>query len=167
MLTGLFYFITMNVFKQIINIKSDVKIAVIGTGEMADEVHAEAEKLKLGDNVEFLGFMSNPYKILHDAKIMLLTSLWEGTPMCVLEAMSLGVPVVSTPTDGVKVVIKNGASGILCDTDEEIVKSCLQILSDPNMQQSLSICSVERVKRLMDIDNYKKRIHNAYIKAMD
>ena len=111
--------------------------------------------------------MSNPYKILHDAKIMLLTSLWEGTPMCVLEAMSLGVPVVSTPTDGVNVVIENGVSGILCDTDEEIVKSCLQILSDPNMQQSLSICSVERVIIFMNIDKYKKRIHNAYIIAVE
>ena len=38
--------------------------------------------------------------MLHDSKVMLMTSLWEGTPMCAVEAMALGVPIVTTPTDG-------------------------------------------------------------------
>ena len=79
----------MKIFKLLVNEMPDIKIAVIGTGELDDSIRKEAERLELTSNVMFLGFQSNPYKMLHDSKLMIMTSLWEGTPMCVLEAMSL------------------------------------------------------------------------------
>ena len=103
----------LKIIKMVVDIRQNTKIAIIGAGELEDEVHAEAEKLGLNDNVDFWGFTANPYKVLHDSKLMLMTSLWEGTPMCVLEAMSLGVPIVSTPTDGVKVIVESGKTGFL------------------------------------------------------
>ncbi len=140
------------------------KIAVIGTGELEGETHEEAKRLNLESNVTFLGFQSNPYKILHDSKLMIMTSLWEGTPMCVLEAMSLGVPVVSTPTDGVKVVVENNVTGFLGETDKEIMDFCKAILTNPTTRADMSTASIERARELMDIDTYKKRILEAYRK---
>ncbi|WP_295289376.1 glycosyltransferase [uncultured Catenibacterium sp.] len=155
----------MKICKGIVDQLPSVKIAVIGTGDLEDVTHKEVERLELESNVTFLGFQSNPYKILHDSKLMIMTSLWEGTPMCVLEAMSLGVPVVSTPTDGVKIVVDNGKTGYLNETDEGLVNSCKTILTDTMLRENMSDASIKRAKELMDIEKYKKRIKNAYEKA--
>lgn len=154
----------LRVFRGLVDELSDVKIAVIGTGELEGETHEEAKRLNLESNVTFLGFQSNPYKILHDSKLMIMTSLWEGTPMCILEAMSLGVPVVSTPTDGVKVVVENNVTGFLGETDKEIMDFCKAILTNPTTRADMSTASIERARELMDIDTYKKRILEAYRK---
>lgn len=125
----------MKICRGIVDQLPSVKIAVIGTGDLEDDTYKEAERLELGSNVTFLGFQNNPYKILNDSKLMIMTSLWEGTPMCVLEAMSLGVPVVSTPTDGINIVVNNGITGYLDETNEGIVNSCKAILMDKNLRK--------------------------------
>lgn len=107
--------------------KPDIKVAVVGAGELEEETKALCRELDLQDNVHFLGFQSNPIKMVADSKAMILTSRWEGTPMCALEAMALGTPVVSTPSDGMKDLIENGVDGYLSDEDavlaEDILKS--------------------------------------------
>ena len=155
----------MKVFKLLVNEMPDIKIAVIGTGDLEESTRKEAERLELSTNVEFLGFQSNPYKMLHDSKLMIMTSLWEGNPMCVLEAMSLGVPVVSTPTDGVKIVVQNKITGFLGETDEEIVDSCKILLKDLCVRDRMANASSKRAKELMDIKSYKKKILETYNNA--
>lgn len=61
----------------------------------------------------FGGFRKNPYKILKNSQVMIMTSRWEGLGMCALEAMALGVPVVSTPTGGLCEIIEDGKNGFL------------------------------------------------------
>lgn len=152
----------LTVLKKIIDKNPNIRIAIIGTGELEKEVHEEAAMLNIESNVDFLGFLSNPYKILHDAKVMLMTSLWEGTPMCVLEAMSLGVPVVSTPTDGVSAVVMDGETGYLTDDDEELASNCLAIVDSDELHDSMSRKSIIRAEKLLDKIYYKKRLLEAY-----
>ena len=97
----------IEVLERVIRKRPNTSIAIVGTGELDDVIKALVKEKGLLSNIQFLGFQSNPYKILHDAKLMIMTSRWEGTPMCALEAMALGVPIVSTPTDGLKDVVKN------------------------------------------------------------
>lgn len=153
----------LRVLEQIIALRPSTKLAVVGTGELETEVKAKAETMNFNNNLHFLGFQSNPYKILSDAKLMILTSLWEGTPMCSLEAMSLGVPIVSTPTDGLCKVIVNNVTGFLSDNDNEIVKSCCRLLDDEELQKEMAIKSKERARSLMNIDEYRTKIKDAYM----
>lgn len=152
----------LKVLRKVVDRKQDTRIAIVGTGELERSVHEEAGRLGLNHNIDFLGFVNNPYKILHDAKLMLMTSLWEGTPMCVLEAMSLGVPVVSTPTDGVKVVVESGETGYLSDNDNELADFCCRLLSDSRLRATQSENAKNRARSLMNMDDYKKKISQAY-----
>ncbi len=156
----------VGIFQDIVKYNSDVKIAIIGTGELEKETCDEIKNRNLEKYIDFFGFISNPYKILHDSKLMIMTSLWEGTPMCVLEAMSLGVPVVSTPTDGVKVVVKDGETGILSDKDEELVGACINIIENREKQKQMSELSKQRAREIMDIERYKNQIIKAYNDCM-
>lgn len=152
----------LGVFKMLIDRKPDIRIAVIGTGELEEEIHQLASEMKLISNVEFLGFQSNPYKMLHDAKLMIMTSRWEGTPMCVLEAQSLGVPVVSTPTDGVCDIIIDGKNGFLCESDTDLVKRICTLIDNEPLRNEMKSNAKRRMAELMDKKSYMSKIKMVY-----
>ena len=84
-----------------------LKLVVIGDGEQKQalieycrEIDLEAQEIEDGhytssSKVLFLGYQENPYPFMRNAKVLLLTSLWEGLPLVLLESMALGIPVVS------------------------------------------------------------------------
>src|SRR6056297_1322552 len=105
----------MTVLKLAIELNPKIKIAIVGTGDLLDEVKKISKELGTENNISFLGFQSNPLKILNDSKVMVMTSRFEGTPMCALEAMALGVPIVTTPTDGLIDLIDDNVEGYLSE----------------------------------------------------
>ena len=110
------------VLKELAERMPGMKIAIAGTGNLEGHMKKLAEQYNLMSNIDFFGFMSNPLKLLSDTKVMIMTSKFEGLPMTVLEAMALGVPVVSTPVDGLKEVITNGINGYLESENSQLVK---------------------------------------------
>lgn len=142
--------------------KPDVQIAVVGAGELEDETKRLCTQLGLEGNVHFLGFQKNPIKMVHDSKAMILTSRWEGTPMCALEAMALGTPVVSTPTDGMKDITNHGINGYLCDTDEQLAQAVLNIVEDPTHRQALGQQAKADFARMNDEEKYNETIYSSY-----
>ncbi len=147
--------------------KPDLKVAIVGTGELEAEVKQLCGELNLQDTVHFLGFQSNPVKMVHDSKAMILTSRWEGTPMCALEAMALGVPVVSTPSDGMKDLIENGVNGYLCESDEELAESLLKIFEDTNHRAFLAENTVRKFAKINDAPKYQQAIAACYREALE
>ncbi len=152
----------MDVFKNVLSKRPETKIAVIGTGELDDEVMAYAKENKLLNNTDFLGFKSNPYKILANSKVMVMTSRYEGLPMCAVEAAALGVPVVSTPTDGLKELIKDGSNGFLSDDNDNLAEKILCILKDAELQKRLSEAQVNYSAVYNDKDKYTEKIISVY-----
>ena len=152
----------MNVIKKAVEIKADLKVAVVGTGELEIVTKNKCREFVLENNVSFLGFMPNPAKVLHDSKLMIMTSLWEGTPMCALEAMSLGVPIVSTPTDGLKDLVSQGISGFLSDNDEELANFIVKITTDNKLREKMSLASIKRFYEINSINKYKEEILKVY-----
>ena len=140
----------------------DIRIAVVGSGELDDEVMALARELELGETVSFLGFLSNPMKMLADSKVMILTSRWEGTPMCALESMALGTPVVSTPTDGMKDLIDDGINGYLSDDDQVLAEKVLKIVNDPAHRAYLVENMEKKFTQVNDAKGYMRAIAQCY-----
>ena len=123
----------IDVLGQIIEARPKTHCAIVGSGDMENEIRKEVSAKRLTSNITFLGFQANPYGILKNARVMIMTSRWEGTPMCALEAMALGVPIVSTPTDGLCELVDDGVTGYLSDNDEIIVQNCLRIVNDAQL----------------------------------
>lgn len=157
----------MRVFRLLKEKMPDIKIAVIGTGELEAETKALAEEYGLSEYVEFLGFQSNPLKILHDSKVMIMTSRWEGTPMCALEAMSFGVPIVSTPVDGLRDLVVSGENGFLTDKDEEIADRITDILRDDSLRKRCAEEALKKARIFNDKELYKRKIYNIWCKCIE
>ena len=84
--------------------------------------------------------------------------------MCALEAMALGVPIVSTPTDGMIDLIKNGQNGYLYKEDEKIANAINALIYDSKLREQMSNVTSEKFDILMNLEEYKKRLKGVYIK---
>ena len=144
--------------------KPDLKVAIVGTGELEAETKQLCAELKLQDNVFFLGFQTNPIKMVHDSKAMILTSRWEGTPMCALEAMALGTPVVSTPSDGMTDLLDDGVNGYLTDDDAVMAEKLLAIMKDPAHRNYLGENAKKKFAEINDAPKYKQAIYDCYMR---
>ena len=142
--------------------KPDLKVAIVGTGELEAEAKQLCAELKITENVQFLGFQSNPIKMVHDSKAMILTSRWEGTPMCALEAMALGTPVVSTPSDGMTDLLDDGVNGYLTDDDAVMAEKLLRIMNDPAHRNYLGKNAQIKFAEINDAPKYKQAIWDCY-----
>ena len=156
----------IKVLKEVVKQQPNLEAAVIGIGDLEAEVQRLVVEENLQDNVHCLGFMSNPYGILKNSKVMLMTSRWEGTPMCALEAMALGVPIVSTPTDGLCELVENGKTGYLSDEDGALIRACVEIVNEPDRWMELSAATKARSEEMMNIENYRSTLLNVYDNAL-
>ena len=147
---------------QIAQKNQSISIGVIGTGEMFDEFKLGIESNNLAENVKVLGFKSNPLKMISNSKLMILTSYFEGTPMTALESMGLSVPIVSTKTDGMKVLIKDGVNGFLYDTDEEAVEMILNLVENEEELEKIKKTTLEFAKEYNDVNSYKSKLVEIY-----
>lgn len=152
----------IGVLQKVIEKDNSIRCALIGTGELEEKIKYMIQEKNLQKNVDFLGFNNNPYKILSCSKLMIMTSRWEGTPMCALEAMALGVPIVSTPTDGLCELVDDGVTGYLSNEDDGLVEKSLSIIHEDEMQERLSKNTLDKAQRILDITLYKEKIMKGY-----
>lgn len=157
----------MKVLNKVLNKKRGVKVAIIGDGELRDVTKQLCDRYELNRNIDFLGFIENPLAYMKQAKVLVMVSRWEGTPMCVLEALSLGTPVVSTPTDGIKQVITDGENGYLSDDDDVLADKIISIVSEESLFLKLSEKAKKMSEQYNSIEKYKKEILKCYYEAVN
>jgi glycosyltransferase involved in cell wall biosynthesis len=117
----------INAFRSVINRGIRARLLFIGDGDPEVTRYAEllVDTYDIGSHVVFLGRQSNPYKYLARADVLALSSHFEGTPNVIVEAIALGVPVVSSNcTDGILELMTTSApthSNALLEVDAGIV----------------------------------------------
>lgn len=152
----------LHILRRACDKNDSIKVAIVGDGEEEDEIKALCTSLNLDSNVNFLGFQSNPTKMLHDSKIMVMTSRWEGLPMVALEAIALSVPIISTPTDGLKDLVKPGVNGFLFDDDNLFADKLVEVLADEELRSKLKEGQRLRSLEVNNIENYKAKLCSIY-----
>ena len=110
-------------------------------------VRALAAEAGLDDAVRFTGSRSDVPEILALTDVLLLTSDIETSPLCVLEAMSCGVPVVATAVGGVQEVVAQGVTGFTASPDDEaaLADAVTALLRDRERATILANAARERV----------------------
>jgi glycosyltransferase involved in cell wall biosynthesis len=125
-------------FQRVKNNYSDAQLLILGQGELKDSLQELARALDIKDSVHFLGFKENPFKYIARADIFVLSSLWEGLPTALIEAMACGTPVVSTDCpSGPKEILENGKHGKLVKTENvgSLADGIVDLLKDKDLQE--------------------------------
>jgi len=114
-----------------------VKLAVIGDGELRAELEDYAIELGIEDMVEFRGWEKDLKAIYERLDILVLTSLNEGTPVSLIEAMASARPVVATRVGGVIDIVQDGKNGYLVTSgdEEDFSRKLLDLIKDPEKRR--------------------------------
>ncbi len=112
----------------------DVRLWILGEGLLRDRLAAEINASGLSEHVFLKGFVANPYPAIRHAAVLALSSRHEGLPGAILEAMTLGTPVVSTDCQsGPAELLSEGRFGTLVPVGqpELLAEGLASVLRDP------------------------------------
>ncbi len=119
---------------HLVNKEIDSELIILGEGPLRQSLESQIEDLDLQENVFLKGFVDNPFQYMKIADVFVLTSLWEGFGNVIVEAMSLGIQVVSTDCDsGPNEILDNGKYGFISTTFHkfEIARLMIEALNKP------------------------------------
>jgi glycosyltransferase involved in cell wall biosynthesis len=93
-------------------------LTIIGNGYEENSLRKQIQELNLDQNIDLIGFKSNPYKYMANADMLLISSEYEGFPNVVLEVNACGIPVFAfNCPGGISEIIEDGINGILIEND--------------------------------------------------
>jgi glycosyltransferase involved in cell wall biosynthesis len=121
--------------------RSDLFFLLVGDGPLRDIVEAEIKQLGLQEHLRWYKMVSPEQipEILAGTDLMVLTSEVEGFPMVVLEALAMGVPVISYDVGDVRSVVQSGVNGFIIPPQQHelLVQKVSEVLSDESMLEGL------------------------------
>ena len=112
------------------NFKDNSDIVFLWLGDGDDRAKFESMTKKDGANIIFTGFTDEMPAYLSATDIYLSTSRWEGLPYALIEAQSLGIPIVATNVVGNNEVVENGKSGFLFEDAQQACRDIEILLND-------------------------------------
>lgn len=151
----------IKIIDQLKKYKPNVKAIMVGNGELKNECQDLIKKMNLENNIILLGFQSNPYIYMKNTKVLLIPSQWEGFGLVALEAMLLGIPVISTSVGGLKKIVGNFNHEWLCYSEQGFVEQILKIInskSNTALKQSL----IQYSEMINDFNSFVKKFDNLY-----
>jgi len=140
------------------------KALIVGEGPLRERLQQSVRRLGLEKKVIFTGLRKDVDKILELADVCVLSSVREGLPITVLEAMAHGVPFVATDVGGNSEVIVDGETGFLVPINdvEALAYNIEKILQDSGLRMKLSANAKKRVEELFSVEKMVKRYEEIY-----
>ena len=145
-----------SLFNTLANKNPEIQFVWIGDGELRNALKALNIKI-----TEWFKDQSEGLKWLNTMDVYIQTSLWEGLPIAVLEAMAMGKPVLATNVIGNKDAVLHGETGYLFNTEEEFQKY-LDKLKNAETRKIFGLAGLERCKNLFDCNKNFQELINFY-----
>ncbi len=144
-----------------------VPIHVVLAGQGPDAEAASAWAARHSEWAQFLGHVPDPRaRVMTRLDVLCLMSQWEGLPMAIVEAMSVGVPVVATDVGGVREVVENGNTGLLIPRDAGALADALRALwKDPARRRAMGESARARFLERFTLDRIVARYDEVYAEA--
>jgi glycosyltransferase involved in cell wall biosynthesis len=119
--------------------RPDVYFVMVGDGPLRGEVEALATELEISQQLVLTGLRRDVPELMAAFDIFVLSSLWEGLPRVLPQAMATGLPVVATAIDGNTEIVQDGVNGLLTPPGEPdaLARAVLRLLENPTMARQM------------------------------
>ena len=124
---------------------SEYSLTIYGEGSERENLEKQIDELGLSESVSLPGTVKNVNELMSNAEIFVLSSDYEGMPNALIEAMCLGMPVISTMVSGATDLIKDGENGLLvdCGDTDALVQAMTKMAGDEDFRL---VCAKNAVK---------------------
>jgi glycosyltransferase involved in cell wall biosynthesis len=140
------------------------RLYVIGAGSLDGALRTQVQDLGLADRVSFLGFRADALDLLSGADVLVMTSHREAMPIALIEAMSIGVPAVSTPWQGADEMLEGGALGYVASSfnPDTVSETLARALRDRPLAHSKADAARTKALHEYDVHTAARRHLNLY-----
>jgi len=126
----------VEIAKQVLNTDRDVQFIFAGDGPLQKKVDKKLHKYGLEEKVKFVGWIDNPQNFINCIDVFLLTSLWEGLPCTLSQAIASGKTCVATYIGGNKEILNEVNTGFLYEPGEiEKAADIIQTIKNTNLKE--------------------------------
>lgn len=145
-----------------------VRCLILGDGEQRGELQDLSSRLMLNGNITFLGYREDAREILDIFDVFVLSSLWEGLPLVVLEAMAASKPVIATRVAGTAEAVIDGETGFLVPLKDSkgLAESIEKLLTDQDLAQKMGEAGKRRVNKYFRVERMVDETEALYIDLM-
>jgi len=150
-----------NLIKQIL---PDIKFLLVGDGVLRRKIERLISQFNLQKEIILTGWRRDIPQILSTIDVFVLTSLWEGLPIVVLEAMAVFKPVVATHTGGISDVIIEGRTGFLVAPGDmqEMSDKLIPLLKNENLRRQIGQNAKDCLGADFSLENMVKHTQDLY-----
>ena len=140
--------------QAVAEVERNFKLSIVGVGHFRTDLENMVRELNLVDKVEFAGNAPEISTLFQDSHIFVLSSDYEGLPLSILEAMSAGLPVVSTDVGGVKEAVVHGKTGFLVErgNSKALAEKITALIDDRALRHRFSENGLDRYDRYFRLE---------------
>lgn len=133
------------IMEQLLKENHKIKLLLPGEGPMREQYNRIILSKSLEDNVFLLGYRSDVAQLLQISDLLIASSLNEGLPINIIEALASGVPVVATKARGHVDLIKEGFNGYIFDFSDlsKAIRNIKDLIENPNLYSKVSLNAIE------------------------
>ena len=148
---------------------SPAHFVIAGDGELRGVLEARAADLGLSERIHFLGWRADLPRIYADLDVVVLSSLNEGSPVALIEAMAAGRAVVSTDVGGVADVVTSGVAGILTPPGDPaaLAQAVQAVLADDRRRAAMERAGRASVYPTYSVPRLLQEIDQLYTRALE
>jgi glycosyltransferase involved in cell wall biosynthesis len=144
-------------------------IALVGAGPDRESLEEQTKQLDLDELVHFVGWQSNPSAWMAAADALVLPSRWEGMPNVVLEAMSVGKPVIAANVEGVADLVEDGVTGWITEPNNpsSLAVAVSRFLADRHRWTEMGAAARRKVSEEFSMDRVVERYERLWLQLLE
>jgi glycosyltransferase involved in cell wall biosynthesis len=134
------YDVMLRAFSLVVPAAAHWRLAIVGSGPLANQLRVEADRLSLDSRVLWLGWQPDPFSFYRAADIFLMPSRYEGMPNALLEAMNEGLPpIVTDAMQGALELVEHEVSGLVVPVEDHyaLAEAIKRLINDEALRHRL------------------------------
>ena len=156
-------------FTEIVKTHSSARLLIAGDGSLRAQLQAQIDALQLGSTCRLLGQVDDVPALHHALDVFVQSSMYEGTPNAVLEAMALETPVIATDVGGTAELVAHGREGLIVPSGDSaaLVAALQHVLSDPSAARARAAAARRRVETDLSFESRLRALESIYRELAD
>lgn len=139
------------------------RFLIVGQGPLAESLRVEADRLGLNGRLVFAGFRRDAIRLVAASDIFVLSSIHEGLPVALLEAMALGKPSVVTRVGGIPEATDEASSMLVPPEDPQALANAISaLLASPDLRARLGAAARDRARTRYGVPHMVRAVEQVY-----